>query len=142
MFGRLRTLIVSSAAVLFALSSVGCGEKAPEQAVDTGGEPGAPELKVVDADDGEGFDYDYLIPFGTGYKIDDGEEIEIVPSVLNVKVGERIRIVNDDVQGANVGIFWVPAGRTVTMEFTTAGTLSGECDVHPDGTFTINVNEA
>ena len=100
-----------------------------------------PELQVVDSDAAE-YDYDYVIPFGTGRRLDGGEEVEIVPAELNVKVGERIRIVNEDVRGAAVGIFWVPAERTVAMEFTTPGTLSGECDVHPSGVFTINVSEA
>lgn len=101
-----------------------------------------PELQVVDPDAAEGYDYDYVIPFGTGRRLDGGEEVEIVPAELDVKVGERIRIVNEDVRGAAVGIFWVPAERTVAMEFTTPGTLTGECDVHPSGVFTINVEEA
>jgi len=102
-----------------------------------GGED-TPALAVVDPD-AEGYDHEYVIPFGTGRRLDGGEPIEIVPRVLEVKVGERIRIVNEDVRGAAVGIFWVPAGRTVAMEFTTPGTLTGECDVHPSGEFTINV---
>lgn len=103
--------------------------------------PPVPELQVVDSDSAD-YDYDYVIPFGTGRRLDGGEDVEIVPAELNVKVGERIRIVNEDVRGAAVGIFWVPAERTVAMEFTTPGTLTGECDVHPSGVFTINVTEA
>lgn len=107
-----------------------------------GGSAPVPELKVVESDaSAADYDYDYVIPFGTGTRLDSGEEVEIVPGVLDVAVGERIRIVNEDVRGAAVGIFWVPAGRTVAMEFTTPGTLSGECDVHPSGVFTINVRE-
>lgn len=99
-----------------------------------------PELQVVDSD-AASYDYDYVIPSGTGRRTDAGEEVEIVPSELNVKVGERIRIVNEDERGAAVGIFWVPAERTVAMEFTEPGTLTGECDVHPSGVFTINVTD-
>jgi hypothetical protein len=126
-------------ALVPALVAGGCGN------ADGEGESGsgtAPELEVVDPDDPEGYDYEYVIPFGTGRRLDGGEEIEIVPAELNVKVGEKIRIVNEDVRGAAVGIFWVPAERTVAMEFTTPGTLSGECDVHPSGIFTINVEAA
>ncbi|MEZ5238672.1 MAG: hypothetical protein R2716_06890 [Microthrixaceae bacterium] len=122
--------------VLFAVAAtsvvVGCGGS---------GTPPVPELQVVESDAAD-YDYDYVIPFGTGRRLDGGEEVEIVPAELDVKVGERIRIVNEDVRGAAVGIFWVPAERTVAMEFTTPGTLSGECDVHPSGVFTINVTEA
>jgi plastocyanin len=109
-----------------------------EPSVDTAS---VPELEVVDSDAGS-YDYDYVIPSGTGRRMDAGEEVEIVPAELNVKVGERIRIVNEDERGAAVGIFWVPAERTVAMEFTTSGTLTGECDVHPSGVFTINVTDA
>lgn len=127
--------------VVPALVSVGCGSESDS---DGGGASGgaAPELEVVDPDDPEGYDYEYVIPFGTGRRLDGGEEIEIVPAELDVQVGEKIRIVNEDVRGAAVGIFWVPAERTVAMEFTTPGTLTGECDVHPSGVFTINVEEA
>lgn len=100
-----------------------------------------PELQVVDTDAAT-YDYDYVIPFGTGSRMDSGEEVEIVPAELNAKVGERIRIVNEDERGAAVGIFWVPAERSVAMEFTTPGTLTGQCDVHPSGEFTINVTDA
>ena len=116
-----------------ALLAPACGGEEASSAV--------PELQVVDSD-AEDYDYDYVIPFGTGRRLDGGEEVEIVPAQLDVKVGERIRIVNEDVRGAAVGIFWVPAERTVAMEFTTPGTLTGECDVHPSGVFTINVTEA
>lgn len=99
-----------------------------------------PELQVVDPDSAS-YDYDFVIPAGTGERMDSGEEVEIVPAELDVKVGERIRIVNEDERGAAVGIFWVPAERTVAMEFTTPGTLTGACDIHPSGEFTINVTD-
>ena len=119
-----------------------CGSDSTAESAGAGeGTDDPHELKVVDSD-ADDYDYDYVIPFGTGRRLDGGEEIEIVPGVLDVEVGERIRIVNEDVRGAAVGIFWVPAERTVAMEFTTPGTLTGECDVHPSGVFTINVTEA
>ncbi len=124
-------------ALVPALAAGSCGEDGAESS-----SAAVPELQVVDSDAAEGYDYDYVIPFGTGRRLDGGEEIEIVPAELNVEVGESIRIVNEDVRGAAVGIFWVPAERTVAMEFTTPGTLTGECDVHPSGVFTINVAEA
>ncbi len=103
--------------------------------------PQVPELEVVDSD-AASYDYDYVIPFGTGRRLDAGEDVQIVPAELDVHVGERIRIVNEDDRGAKVGIFWVPAERTVAMQFTSPGTLSDECDVHPSGVFTIEVSEA
>lgn len=99
------------------------------------------EVKVV-TDPSRSVDHDYVIPYGTNNRIAGGEDVTIVPQVLNVKVGDRIRIENQDDYGAQVGIFNVGAGETVTMEFTTPGQLEGACDVHPSGTFTINVRDA
>lgn len=99
----------------------------------------SPDVMVLPADGEGSYEYDYVIPAGTGLELDRGNEVEIVPQELDVEVGERIRIANDDDRGTSVGIFWVPAESTVAMEFTSPGELSGECDVHPSGEFTINV---
>ena len=97
-------------------------------------------LEVLRGEDVE-VDYDYVIPAGTQDRKLRGETVEIMPSTLDVTVGESIRIRNDDDEGAMVGIFYVGAGEEVSMRFTTPGTLSGACDVSPEGTFTINVGE-
>ena len=57
-------------------------------------------------------------------------------------VGESIRIVNDDVVGHVVGVFYVGAGETLTQRFDSPGELSGECSVHPSGSFTLRIVEA
>lgn len=83
--------------------------------------------------------HEYVIPFGTGRRLAGGEQIEIVPRVLNVKVGDTIRIRNQDAYETEVGIFHVAPGETVTMKFRTPGKLVGACDVHPSGEFIIDV---
>jgi hypothetical protein len=98
-------------------------------------------LEVLQENEGR-VDYDYVIPAGTQDAKLRGELVEIMPSSLDVQVGESIRIRNDDDAGAMVGIFYVGAGEVVSMRFTTPGTLSGACDVSADGTFTINVGES
>lgn len=98
---------------------------------------------TIEVTDGEGpADHDYVIPRGTAERIAAGEEVAIVPQRLEAKVGETIRIRNDDDAGANVGIFYVGAGETVRMTFTSPGELKGTCDVHPSGEFTIAVSAA
>jgi len=96
---------------------------------------------VSDVDNVGEFDHDYLIPAGTSERVDAGEEVEIVPAELEVAVGDTIRIVNDDSEGHVVGVFYVGAGETLTQRFDSAGTLSGECSVHPSGSFTLRVVE-
>lgn len=92
-----------------------------------------------DAADVEAFEYDYVIPAGTQARLDAGETVEIVPASLTVRVGESIRIVNDDDANHVVGGFFVPAGATLQQHFNSAGELIGECDVHPSGTFRLIV---
>jgi len=93
------------------------------------------------ADSGE-FDREFVIPAGTADRIANGEDVEIVPAELVMSVGQSIRIENHDVVGHIVGVFYVGAGETLTQRFDTAGELSGECSVHPSGSFTLRVIDA
>lgn len=96
-------------------------------------------VQIADAGEVTSFEHDFTIPAGTAERIDAGEQIEIVPRELTVAVGESIRIVNDDVEGHVVGVFFVGSGETMTQRFTAPGELSGACSVHSDGEFTLTV---
>lgn len=85
--------------------------------------------------------YEYLIPAGTGDRIRDGQNVEILPAELTVSVGERIRIVNEDDEGHFVGVFYVGAGETVTQKFVSEGEYTGQCTVHPSGSLTLRITE-
>lgn len=87
-------------------------------------------------------DWNYVIPAGTAARIEAGEDVQIVPAELVVKVGDTIRIENDDSVGHIVGVFFVGAGETMTQQFQSVGELTGECSVHPSGSFTLRVEEA
>jgi len=88
---------------------------------------------------GKPANYDYFIPAGTASRIAAGRPFDIVPQHLDVKVGETIRIRNQDTVGAEVGVFFVGPGETVSMKFTKRGVLRGKCTIHRSGEFTINV---
>lgn len=96
-------------------------------------------IQLADAGDAAIFEHEYYIPLGTAGRIDAGEQVEIVPRELEVRVGEAIRIVNDDVEGHVVGVFFVGAGETLSQRFTAPGVLAGECSVHSGGEFTLRV---
>ena len=115
--------------VLLALVAGGCGsdERSGPLVV---ADPGATE-----------FDYDYLIPAGTGERYDAGEFIEILPAELETSVGEILRIVNEDDRDHLVGPFYVGAGETLTQRFSTPGEFEGLCTVHPSGQFILTVGE-
>jgi plastocyanin len=102
-------------------------------------DPPADSIGVERADDETAFEHEYVIPLGTADRIDAGDEIEIVPAELVVRVGEAIRIVNDDTADHTVGVFYVAAGETMTQRFSRAGVLEGKCSVHPSGAFTLRV---
>ena len=94
---------------------------------------------VAAAADATNIDHDYLIPTGTGARIDGGEVIDILPAELVMTVGETIRIVNDDDRGHTVGVFYVGPGEELRQTFTAPGELSGECSVHSSGQFVLRV---
>lgn len=99
-------------------------------------------LRISDATDAAEYEHDYLIPEGTAARIVAGESIEIVPAELVVRVGDALRIVNEDSEDHIVGVFFVAAGETLTQRFNGVGVLTGECSVHPSGSFTLRVVEA
>lgn len=98
----------------------------------------APDVSAVAAD--VEATYEYTIPRGAGVALDAGEPLEILPAELDARVGETIRIVNDDDRGHNVGPFFVGAGETVSQRFSTAGEFVGVCTVHPSGQFVLVVS--
>ena len=95
---------------------------------------------VVDDAIATEFDFDYLIPAGTGLRFDAGEVIEILPGELTVSVGQVLRIVNEDDRDHLVGPFFVGAGETLTQRFSTPGNFQGLCTVHTSGQFVLTVN--
>jgi plastocyanin len=99
-------------------------------------------ISIGDASEETVFDYDFTIPAGTGDRIAAGEDVAVVPAELEVKVGESIRIVNQDDQDHYVGVFFVAAGETMRQTFRSAGELENLCTVHSSGSFTLRVVDA
>lgn len=87
----------------------------------------------------EGRVHTFEIPAGTGDRIDAGEEVSIVPAVLEVEVNDTVVIENDDDQLHLVGPLVVPAGETLVHEFDRPGRFQGACELHPEDTFTVVV---
>jgi len=102
--------------------------------------PYAGEVASVD-DPRAPVNYEFTIPEGTGDKIDAGDNVNVLPDVLTVKVGETMRIVNNDSRGHTVGPFFVGKHQTLTQRFSKVGTIIGECSVHPSTRIEIDVVE-
>ena len=128
---RRRTRLLG--ALVAVLVMAGCGS---DEADDAGDAPRLEEAgDVVEAE------HHFVIPPGTGARLDAGEEVDILPRRLRAEVGETIRIANEDDRGHVVGVFFVGAGETLTQTFTSPGKFSGSCTVHTDGEFTLEVTE-
>jgi hypothetical protein len=84
-------------------------------------------------------DYEYVVPYGTSVRLDQGQVVDIMPQLLKVKVGQSIRIWNKDGKDYMIGPFYVASGQTLAMRFTHVGTLSGVCSMNPQGQFIIDV---
>lgn len=121
---RYRVAVVWLALALFGLLS-GCGAD--------------DEVAVSEPDAGQQADHAFTILVGTGEAMDRGEEVDILPAELDVRVGDVLEIVNQDDRGHLVGPFFVGAGETLRQEFTSAGTFEGICTVHPSGQFVLTV---
>lgn len=77
--------------------------------------------QAENVDPNEKATYEYNVPFGTGNRMDSGEVVEIMPSDLQVTVGESIRIDNDDIRDYMIGPFFVMAGRNYHDALHSAG---------------------
>lgn len=87
------------------------------------------------------YTFDYLIPEGTASKIAIGQDPKIMPTEITARVGDTIRIVNEDRKSHTIGTFYVLAGTTLTYRFTTVGVFEGVCSTTPTDTFILTVLE-
>jgi plastocyanin len=76
---------------------------------------------------------------GTAERLAAGEPIELLPATLEVAVGDRLEIVNNDHVTHQVGPYTVAPGQILRQSFTSPGTLEGACTLHPSGAIRIVV---
>lgn len=101
-------------------------------------DPAQPSTVAASADASATFEY--TIPVGAGEALDAGTPLEILPAELDARVGDTIRLVNDDVRGHTVGPFFVGAQETLSQRFSSAGEFVGVCTVHPSGEIVLVVS--
>lgn len=81
----------------------------------------------------------YVVPAGTQERIDAGEDITLFPEQLEVAVGDRLVIVNEDEATHQVGPYVVGAAQRIEQAFAVPGTIEGFCTLHPSGQVSIIV---
>lgn len=72
----------------------------------------------------------FVVPPGTGARIDAGEKVELIPPEVRIRVGDELVVVNQDDRDHVVGPFSVRAGETLRHVFDRAGLYEGLCTVH------------
>ena len=56
-----------------------------------------------------------------------------------LRVGQVIRIVNNDDIGYDLGTFYVGAHETLTQRAARVGSYTSACTLHPSGTITLTI---
>jgi plastocyanin len=128
----LRRIIAAALLTASVLTVTACGD-------DSGtGTPSQAEWGALGAD--EKATYEFVVPYGTSVRIDQGQVVDLMPRLLEVAVGDSIRITNQDGRDYMIGPFYVTAGQSLAMRFTHEGELSGVCSMNPEGEFVIKVS--
>jgi len=123
-FLKSRWVALAVAGMVFLTAATGCGAD--------------DDYSVEDAGSAEA-EYSYIIPVGSGERIDQGEPLDLLPAELELTVGETIEIINEDDRGHTVGPFFVGAHETIRKRFTTPGEFEGICSVHSSGRIVLTV---
>ena len=80
-----------------------------------------------------GVDHAFVVPAGTATTLDAGGSVNILPRDLEVRVGDRIVVANEDTRNHAVGPWTVPAGDTFTFRFKAVGRYDSHCSLHQGG---------
>lgn len=86
--------------------------------------------------------FDFLVPKGTGELVQRGNEVKIIPNPLVMRVGDVIRIRNQDSVGFTVGPFYVGPNQTMTQIATSPGTFKGACLLHTGEELVVTIQKA
>ena len=92
-----------------------------------------PLVMTHDPGPASGTDFQFVVPAGTGTTLDAGGSVEILPRDLEVRVGDRIVVFNEDTRAHAVGPWTVPAGDTFTFRFKAVGRYDSHCSLHTGG---------
>jgi plastocyanin len=90
----------------------------------------------------EGGLHEFVIPEGAYERTAAGEDLDIIPAEIEVEVGDRLRLVNEDDVGQTIGPYYVGPQSTLDKVFGEPGVFEGLCTAHPERSIRIVVNEA
>lgn len=80
-----------------------------------------------------------VVPLGTSLRLARGEDVDVMPEELHLRVGDTLRIRNDDVAIQTVGPYVVPAGRSFELTYGSPGRFQGVCTLSGEDRYDIVV---
>ena len=82
-----------------------------------------------------------VVPAGTQDKLNRGELVDVMPAELYFRVGDVIRIRNDDSVDQYAGPYLVQAGQQFELKFGAPGKYGGLCNLSGGSTYMIVITE-
>jgi hypothetical protein len=83
-----------------------------------------------------------VIPDGTAARLAAGEDVNVMPADLNLRLDDRLVVINNDRAMHRVGPFTVAPGDRLERRFVEAATITGFCSLHPNGEINIDITGA
>jgi hypothetical protein len=78
-----------------------------------------------------------VVPAGTQDKVDRGEIVDVMPAVLRFRIGDVLRIRNDDSADQYVGPYLVQAGEQFELKYGSIGQYGGLCNLSGGSSYSI-----
>jgi hypothetical protein len=82
-----------------------------------------------------------VVPAGTNDRLQAGEEVTIMPSRLELRVGDTLLIRNEDTTDQTVGPYFVKAGGEIRLTYGKAGAYEGYCPLSQGHRYEIVVTK-
>ena len=117
-----RHLAGAALIILLAVAAVACGG--------SDGSSGA-KPKVVEI----------IVPAGTQDKLDRGEIVDVMPALLEFRVGDTLRVRNDDSHVQYAGPYRVLPGEQFELVYGAPGRYGGLCDLSGNSRYEIIITE-
>lgn len=84
---------------------------------------------------------EYVVPEGTWGRLLYGEEVTVMPTLVELHVGDTIRIRNEDTVPQYVGPYYVKANSEFELTYGSPGVFAGSCTLSESGRYEIIVRE-
>lgn len=112
-------LLIVVAVILTAGGLTACGEKAQPQGKTT----------------------EVVVPAGTDARLQAGEKVTVMPSRIEMQVGDTLLIRNQDTVDQRVGPYFVKAGKEIRLTYGKVGTYEGYCPLSEGERYEIVVTK-